>query len=271
MIFGNKKTGFTLSEVMVTITLIGFVATMTIATVGTSIQQKARLSEFRTAYAKLQTALKDVESDDGVIYACYDKPSADDVTTYGLRIEKYIADGSDDDTEENARFKINAQSSQCNVFMGKFVRALGATRFCEDDPAGEGCIPANGTYPTFQGAAPEDNCFPTIRSAYVLDNGMILFTNGTFKTDDDASSVDSNDYLKLFAVDVNGRKGPNKWGQDVFTFAVKASRASVVNGAQKVTDVDILPPACLPGHSDDGRRGATRSTDQLLKESVNYN
>ena len=58
MNWNNKKSAFTLSEIMVTLTLIGFIATMTLSTIGTSIQQRARLAEFKTAYSKMESATK---------------------------------------------------------------------------------------------------------------------------------------------------------------------------------------------------------------------
>lgn len=58
MNWNNKKSAFTLSEIMVTLTLIGFIATMTLSTIGTSIQQRARLAEFKTAYSKMESALQ---------------------------------------------------------------------------------------------------------------------------------------------------------------------------------------------------------------------
>ena len=46
MNFKLKKSGFTLSEVMITLTLIGALATLTLSTIGASVQQRARLAEF---------------------------------------------------------------------------------------------------------------------------------------------------------------------------------------------------------------------------------
>ena len=48
----NKSFGFTLSEIMIALALIGAVAAMTIPTVGSSVQQRARLAEFRTSISK---------------------------------------------------------------------------------------------------------------------------------------------------------------------------------------------------------------------------
>lgn len=242
MNWNNKKSAFTLSEIMVTLTLIGFIATMTLSTIGTSIQQRARLAEFKTAYSKMESALQSINVDDGQIYNCYTKPSETDVDTYGLS----IADLNN----------LNATSQQCGTLENKFVRALGATRFCQTNPRSEGCIPDNDNYPSPQ----EDSCFTDLTNghAYVLDNSMILFTDG-------------NNSLTQFAIDVNGRKAPNKWGQDVFTFAIKATNSKIVNGTQYVTAVKILPPsACLPGHNENTNKGSSKSTEQMMKEATNY-
>ena len=245
MNWNNKKSAFTLSEIMVTLTLIGFIATMTLSTVGTSIQQKARPAEFKTAYAKMESALQSINVDDGQIYNCYTIPSDEgnnDITTFGLS----IADLNN----------LEATTQQCGTLENKFVRAMGATRFCQTNPRTEGCVPDNDNYPSPQ----EDTCFTDLTKghAYVLDNSMILFT-------------DDNHSLTQFAVDVNGRKGPNKWGQDVFTFAIKATNSKFVNGTQYVTAVKVLPPsACLPGHNENTNKGSSKSTEQLMKEAANY-
>ena len=75
----NKKSAFTLSEVMLTLTLIGFIATMTLSTVGSAVQQRARLAEFKTAYSKMEAALRSITVEDGKIYKCYECPDAGDI------------------------------------------------------------------------------------------------------------------------------------------------------------------------------------------------
>lgn len=235
----NKKLAYTLSEVMVTLALIGCIATLTLATVGASVQQRAKLAEFRAAYAKLETALRSVSTLDGKIFGCYVCPSETEINEYGLNMDAECV----------------AASNDCIELNDNFVRAMGATRFCENNPIKEGCLPEN--YPK----SPDTACFQNFGAgshAYVLDNSMILFDDG-------------GKYLRQFAIDVNGRKGPNKWGQDIFTFAVKVVETAEVAGVSRVVDVSILPPSsCLPGKSDSHSKNATQSSDQLLKESTNY-
>lgn len=205
MNFKLKKSGFTLSEVMITLSLIGALASLTLTTIGSSVQQRARLAEFRTAYSKMDTTLKNIINDEGKIYACYTAPTSDQITDFGLKIEGNSAGN---------------MGGACYELMGKFVRSMGVNRFCETNAVSEGCLPNN--YPT-------NGNFNNYNSsqAYILDNGMIIFgSNGMY----------------YFAVDVNGRKGPNKWGQDIFPFSTVITESKLINGTVFIKEVGILPP-----------------------------
>ncbi|MBQ8460191.1 type II secretion system protein [bacterium] len=232
MKFLGKKSGFTLSEVMITITLIGVLASLTISTVGSSVQQRARLSEFRAAYAKLDTALRNIVFTKGAVYACYDSPSGSEITDFALK----IAEGTP-----------TSETGQCTKFKEDFTRALGTVRTCETDVMAEGCLPDN--YPIAG-----DNCFNSYSNshAYVLDNSMIIFTN-------------SGNNFGEFAMDVNGRKGPNKWGQDIFPFSVKPTESVKVSGNVYVKQIGILPGDNECSYANGG---ASKSTTQMMRESA---
>ena len=227
----NKKSGFTLSEAMITMSIIGVVATLTISTLGASVQQRARLAEFRAAYAKMETVLRNIILDEGKIYACYSCPTSTDEDDFGLSMK-----GS-----------CTAKSDQCEAFIDMFVRQMGVTRFCKSNARSEGCIPEQDTkYPS----APNGGCFSNFGKGYVLDYGMVLLR------DSDPT---------ILAIDTNGRKGPNKWGQDIFTLQIKAKESTKVkSGASYIKDVGFLPPSsCLPKSGD-----SSKTSDVLLKDMV---
>ena len=229
----NKRFAYTLSEVMITLTLIGFLATMTLSTIGSSVQQRARLAEFWTAYSKMESTLRSITVEESKIYKCYECPTKDEIKLYGLSMNGVCT----------------SSGNQCKSLQDTFVRAMGATRFCENNPITEGCLPDN--YPK----APGGGCFQdfTTGDAYVLDNSMIIITDG-------------NNGLRQFAVDVNGRKGPNKWGQDIFTFSIKANNSNIFNGVTYISSMGIYPPTtCLPKSP-----GASKSSDEILKEAINF-
>lgn len=228
----NKSFGFTLSEIMIAIALIGAVAAMTIPTVGSSVQQRARLAEFRAAHSKAELALKSIIFEDGKIPQCY--KNHPDTNLYGL-------------TNALAAGVVSEASGGCPALTRDFTRAMGSVRSCTDNPKSEGCIPNN--YPN------GGSCFNvTDVESYILDNGMILFIS--------KGSVG----MKLFAIDVNGRKGPNKWGQDIFTFGVYESATSKSGNNVYVTDLKILPhETCLPRSN-----ASAKDSKQMLKDSTNY-
>ena len=149
----NKSFGFTLSEIMIALALIGAVAAMTIPTVGSSVQQRARLAEFRTAHSKAELALKSIIFEDARIPQCYNSQHTNN--SFGLSAALGGA-------------SISAKGTGCPALTRDFTRAMGSVRSCTNNPKGEGCIPNN--YPD------GGNCFSvTGTEAYVLDNGMILF------------------------------------------------------------------------------------------------
>lgn len=230
MKLSNKKYGFTLSEVLITLSLIGFLATMTLSTVGSSVQQRARLAEFRTAAAKMEAAMKNITIDEGKVYSCYKLPDNNTKDEFGLSIKGTPSE----------------KSTECRAFMDAFVKAMGATRKCENNSVTEGCLPSN--YPS----APGGNFNINNSKSYVLDNSMIIISDGS-------------NYMRLFAIDVNGRKGPNKWGQDIFAFSTRVSESVLIGNKTFIKSVNIFPP----DNPDNYLGGdASKTTAQMMKESA---
>ena len=54
--------------------------------------------------------------------------------------------------------------------------------------------------------------------AFVFNDGTILFTY---------DKIPSN-WAGVFAIDVNGKRGPNKWGHDVFSFAFNEKEPGII-------------------------------------------
>lgn len=236
-----KKSGFTLSEVLICLGLIGVLSTLTIPTIGNSVQKKSRLAEFRSAYAKMESTLKNLELNHGGIYACYSGEALDssDFEDYGLK------------RNETAPTAVG----ECSIFIHSFTRALGATRTCNGKgenktPISGGCIPASN-YPKYICGMN----FAEAKQAYVFDNSMIFMT---------MYEPTNELFPSAFAIDVNGRKGPNKWGQDIFLFSLAVTETKTVNGIEYVKNVGFLQPnvekECYA--SKDGK-----STHDMIKES----
>lgn len=230
MVMINKKFGYTLAEVMITLSLIGVLATLTISTIGSGVQERARLAEFKTAYARMESVLKNITIEHGSVYACYGQTTIKDKSLYGLNV--------------NTSTPINR--TDCPELEREFVKAMGVTRAC---PSNNTILGTN--YPNLA-----DDCIPSDYPrrlykgrSYIFDNGMLMLLRP------------NSDMSIVYALDLNGRSGPNKWGQDIFPFVVKYTETKLVNGTNTVTNVSILNPGTSFDNATNGK-----TTKAMLKE-----
>ena len=205
MNMNNKKKAFTLSEVLITLSLIGVLAAMSIPTIGYNVHKRAQLSEFKTAYSIISSTYESLNITNGSVYPCY--TVADE--------RKRMEEGYD----HTLRSQVPIETRGCKKFEVDYMRALGVSHKCEKDIYTEGCIPKRYA---------KLNDFSNYEKAYLLKNGMII--------------IPSTNGMILFALDINGRKGPNQWGKDIFAFSpmVTSSEISASTGKPIVTKVELL-------------------------------
>ena len=222
---------------MVTLGIIGVVAAMTMPSLIANYQKKALLEQFKVAHSLIQQAWKKAESSLGYTPECYywlngTKYSSvcQEYDEYGSCLKRTLPDGSPLPADYMGSF------SECSVFMGQIVKELNIIRVCNGNGFKSGCIPDYKGYDTVQASLDDslsdeaiaskskgcanfrENEIKNNRTIYIMSNGMIMFPfSGP----------------QLFAVDINGKKGPNKWGYDLFTFSFKGNVTStprIVNG-----------------------------------------
>lgn len=87
----TKKSGFTLSEVLITLTIIGVVAALTLPTLVQNIQQKILISRWKKAYADINQAFELVKSQDEFdkYYNCQEYQCYQNVVN--LVIQQYVS------------------------------------------------------------------------------------------------------------------------------------------------------------------------------------
>lgn len=125
---------------------------------------------------------------------------------------------------------------------------------CDDHALANGCLPEGG-YKSGELVYSQDketdeekeeaenhytsNCggfnatqINNVSTVYIMNDGLILISYTT---------PNNNNIYPLFAVDVNGKKGPNKWGYDLFTFSL---RKETVNSGLKLTPMPAT--SCHP-------------------------
>lgn len=177
------KTAFTLAEVLITLGIIGVVAAITIPSLISNIEDRALLSQFKKTYSMLNQALTFTNYERGVEYKCY-------TTNNSLEAE---------DTNVYSR-------SECKEFYEDYLKHL---KYLKVENIQRYPYKTKAEVLAEGGDITNTSCsFVSYNNKkYTLTDGSFLYINGTH----------NNNHMALFLlVDINGEKGPNKWGYDVF-------------------------------------------------------
>lgn len=180
----NKK-AFTLAEVLTTLMIIGVIAAITIPTLNQHTKNNEYVSGCLKAYSTLSGAIDRMKVDFGPI---------------GL--------GS----------KWNNETE----FWNAFVKQLNTVKVC--NTGSSGCFPTE-KYKYLNSS--NENSYASYKQSFVTTDGMLYNwsktdCSGKGIVDGVPTSSDKNlsNCMGRFLVDVNGTKGPNKFGHDVFFFVL---------------------------------------------------
>lgn len=194
----NYRKGFTLAEVLITVVIIGVVAALTIPAVVHKYQKHIFKVQFKKEQNTIINAFLLAENDMQHKPNCYywDREGTEINPTDDCPLMKDIIE---------KRLKIvhkRLRDSKRTSSDGVIPEYKGLDEVYKEnfpDKSQEyidALVSGHGYWST--------SAFIIRREAWVLaDNAIILFY-------DDRSSP-----FKLFAIDVNGKKGPNKWGYDL--------------------------------------------------------
>lgn len=220
----NYKKSFTLAEVLITLGIIGIVAAMTLPSLIGNYKKKVLKEQFKVAYSLLQQTWNKVVADLEYTPECFYWSKGKYATIcveydeFGRCIKKTLPDGSPLPADMYGRF------NECSIFREQIEKNLQVIQLCKGNAYQKGCLPDYEGYDTIlqnnsEDDMSDDEAFSKSRGCsnlrkdylkvnsyvYVLKNGIILipYSPNNFAT---------------FLVDINGKKGPNKWGYDVFIF-----------------------------------------------------
>ena len=166
-----KRTAFTLAEVLITLGIIGVVATLTIPTLVRDYQKKTYVASFKKAHAELTEALKRMRAVERV----------ETVTS----TELYNARNDD------------------SLWYGIFKKYMNISEFKKDITY----LPLATDDTTIVG----DSIQCSTAKCFQLQSGAVFMPNFYEPSDYDVMGID---------IDVNGEKGPNRLGRDVFSLVV---------------------------------------------------
>lgn len=195
------KKAFTLAEVLITLGIIGVVAALTIPTLIAKHRQKELQAGLQKQYSVLQQSLTRMQQDLGITPAPQEFPRQEFKNKY-IKYFNVLLDcglGSTDITDrDNA--KTYCPSEQLNPDEGN-------RRFTKH-------------YRTFNKTRQID---PTL-----INNGQFVLNDGS------VVMVENWDTGLLYiSTDVNGiKRGPNVWGQDLFTFQLMSDGKLLPMGAE---------------------------------------
>ena len=187
------KVAFTLAEVLITLGIIGVVASLTLPSVIHQYRKKALETQFKTAYSFINQALVMTKQDLG------SNSLFDDYTVYDSKQGYVYVNEFKKAFYKRLRVVGNAtlEPSDYSTYSDKNIKAVG-----------------DGV--SFTISAPEK----------VLENGMTVRAS--------VGGGIAGKYISV-QVDINGNKGPNRRGHDLFSFTIKDS-SDKLTGTKKTRD-----------------------------------
>jgi len=247
----GRKQGFTLAEVLITLGIIGVVAAMTLPTLIQKHQKRVLEKQFIKAYSLISQAAKKAEADLGFAPECYywnKNPYVGlsihcaEYNSSGNCVRSAFADGSPLSSDDyNGRF------GDCKLFGEAIIKNLKVIKTCAGNSVAGGCIADIEGIDTVKAKANPDLSENDLHEATSGCHGWrknSIKTNSAFVLADGVTLINFYNYsyihTRLFAVDINGLKGPNKWGHDIFSFA---PRGNITGGIKFVGGVcEIIEP-----------------------------
>ena len=177
-LYKEKLSAFTLAEVLITLGIIGVVAAITIPTLVSKYQMKVFETAFKKQYSVLQNAINYTVQVEG-ISACY-------FTLIGAGYQSV--------------------NSDCKQLRQSLVSLLQLQSIEQD------------YYKDYNFKEPDDVIAEGGNSVNIHCNykNYSYWGRTWYSTKDGAILMFGSDTAPVLIIDVNGKKGPNKWGYDVF-------------------------------------------------------
>ena len=190
----GRKSAFTLAEVLITLGIIGVVAALTLPSVITKFQQKSFSTAFKKEYSVLNNAINYLQINED-LNECDVKISYHTDPVTGRPINGYY----DADTKDCREIK------QSLIKMLNLSEVQKYSNYTPRDEVLENGGVAINRSVDYNGTVQLSNAFLAPDGAvFIFYNNPNLPDNGRLFT-----------YV-FIVIDVNGKKGPNRWGYDVF-------------------------------------------------------
>lgn len=191
------KYGFTLAEVLITLSIIGVVTAITLPLVINKTQKFVLKQQFKKSVNILSNAVRKTYADMEYTPHC----------SYGLN------DGTN-----------NGTSSECRDFNNILIKNLKIIKYCPNKAFENGCIADIKGIDTIimdnDSNLSEEEAINMTYGVRYFQKYKILNNNQTWVLQDGQILMPFHITFPLYLVDINGLKGPNKWGYDIYTFSI---------------------------------------------------
>lgn len=218
----SQKKAFTLSEVLISLVIIGIIAAITVPSVMQNTQKKEHVAKLKKAHSVLSQSI------------------------YRISMKSGYPVGDFSDFEEYDFFR-------------RFIAEVNTIKVCEKNQ--KGCfIDAKMKYLNGTDEANYSNDFSCI-TADGITYGIRLTKDNASYCSSSAKGISSEDAEKClgrFLVDLNGPKKPNRFGIDVFFFAIVDGKGIVPAGSNNSS-------SCRRGD-----HGVTCAAKVLKEDAINY-
>ena len=219
--YKREKAAFTLAEVLITLGIIGVVATLTIPTLIAKYQDKVLINQTKKAFSQFQNALVLASQDNGTPWDnSLTFPKGQSSIAVIKNLSKYF---------NGAQVCANASQKGCSQFFYSCVQntpnSAGEAVYINTFEVYSKIVLADGT---ILGISSNNNGCENTRYTGFITNaaGEIVYNDdGTPKTYDYYSAV-----CAYVIMDVNGVKGPNQYGRDVYHLLVFKNDVKPANG-----------------------------------------
>ena len=227
-----------MAEVLITLGVIGVVAALTMPSVMSNVRELVIKNQFKKTYSLISNAFRKAEADLGYSPFCfywnknpYGSAKCVSYNASGDCTKYEMADGSSLPSD------YNGPRENCSDLGNAVIKNLSIVKTCNGN-AYPDCLPDyKGIDQLNQSNYTTDPDDPN----YIENYGELVTVGGCStlkkKDIDNSKAFVTNDGMIIFAyrgysmvVDVNGKKGPNKWGYDIFSLRIDVEG----NGSPKI-------------------------------------
>ncbi|MBR1461496.1 type II secretion system protein [bacterium] len=223
----NKKRAFTLAELLLTISVIGVLAALTIPNLAVRTQERELMSRFKAVYSRVSSALEAASVDK--TYRCYEVPVATLRDKY-FNLLPNVINGGDPAVAECDNGAASDGDGYKRTLWPHMRHIFGSIRTF--DVSDDSNLPDNiknymTKFDTLSGGQ-------SVATINVMKDGSYIMHIGSGEEGDEGEGYH-------FFIDTNGLRGPNELGRDVFLMAFFLSDAKVKNDKIYPRKVSLYP------------------------------